>query len=477
MTDQEFSPEEFARTFQRFLEWLPMAAAREGSVAARLREHFGADPSTYPVTSTTVPEYDRPNLQVGLDAYLSKPGRSAELLGLAAESPYLELTLAQLVARARGASVRPGPVGRTVVELDEGRLLPCVTMGLYLVSEGEGRIALLVSRQRHPFDTPILEVMTPEREQGESFMEELRELQAEHNVYRGKVISLSLAPGPMGQRISVSFHRRRAVRREDIVLADGVLERVERSTIDFDRQKDALRGAGLHLRRGILLHGPPGTGKTLTATYLSEALEGRTVLVLTGPALALVRASCEMARDLQPAMLVLEDIDLIAEERTQLGTGTTSLLFQLLNEIDGMGEDSDLIFVMTTNRAEILEPALAARPGRVDQAVELSLPDTAARERLLELFCQGLSVEVGDRGPLVERTEGASPAFLRELVRKAKLAAAVAGKEVVREEHFDDALAEMDEGGRLTRSILGAGDGGPPVPPASGGFPAPPGPA
>lgn len=473
MTDQEFSPEEFARAFQGFLEWLPMGAAREGSLAARLRQHFGADPSTFPVTSVTLADYDRPNLQAGLDAYLSKAGRSAELLGIAGDS-YIEPSLAQLVARGRGAgATRPGPVGRTVVELDEGRLLPCVTMGLFLVTDGESRLAVLVSRQRHPFDAPVVEVMAADRELGEGFMEELRSLQAEHNVYRGKVISLSMAPGPMGQRISVSFHRRRGVRREDIVLAEGVLERVERSTVDFDRQRDALREAGLHLRRGILLHGPPGTGKTLTATYLSEALEGRTVLVLTGPALALVRASCTMARDLQPAMLVLEDIDLIAEERTQLGAGTTSLLFQLLNEIDGMGEDADVIFVMTTNRAEILEPALAARPGRVDQAVELSLPDRAARARLIDLFCEGLSVDLADPPLLVEKTDGASPAFLRELTRKAKVVAAVGGEETVRDEHFEEAVREMEEGGRLTRSILGAGGDSSAVPSPVGGYPAP----
>jgi hypothetical protein len=471
MTNQDFSTQEFAEAFQRFLDWIPTAAGREGSLAARLREHFGVDPATFPVTSITLAEYDRPNMQAGLDAYLSTESRSAVLLGLAAESSYFEPSLAQLVSRGRGmGATRPGPVGRTVVELDEGRLLPCVTQGLFLVSEGESRLAVLVSRERHPFDAPVLEVMAPEREAGEAFMEELRRLQAERNVYRGNVISLSLAPGPMGRRISVAFHRRRRVGREDIVLADGVLERVERSTIDFDRQKESLREAGLHLRRGILLHGPPGTGKTLTATYLAEALEGRTVLVLTGPALGLVRASCAMARELQPAMLVLEDIDLIAEERTQLGTDTTSLLFQLLNEIDGMGEEADMIFVMTTNRAEILEPALAARPGRVDQAVELALPDAEARGQLIELFCKGLSLEVDDPASLVERTDGASPAFLRELVRKAKLAAAVGGDGAVGDEHFEEALRELDEGGRLTRSILGAGDeGSAPV----GGYPPP----
>ena len=81
-----------------------------------------------------------------------------------------------------------------------------------------------------------------------------------------------------------------------------------------------------------------------------------------------------MARTLQPAMVVVEDVDLIAEERGKY-PGQHPLLFQLLNEMDGLAEDADVVFVLTTNRADLLEPALAARPGRVDQAVELGLPD------------------------------------------------------------------------------------------------------
>ena len=66
--------------------------------------------------------------------------------------------------------------------------------------------------------------------------------------------------------------------------------------------------------------------------------------------------------------------------------GQHPLLFQLLNEMDGLAEDADVVFVLTTNRADLLEPALAARPGRVDQAVELGLPDATARRALLELY-------------------------------------------------------------------------------------------
>jgi ATPase family associated with various cellular activities (AAA) len=160
---------------------------------------------------------------------------------------------------------------------------------------------------------------------------------------------------------------------------------------------------------------------------------------------------------LQPAMVILEDVDLVAQERTMMGA--TSLLFQLLNGMDGIGVDADVIFLLTTNRADLLEPALAARPGRVDQAVEFPLPDGEARGRLIELFCTGVGARVEDRGAIVEATEGVSPAFLRELVRKATLLAASSGAAEVADEHFREALDLLERGGQITRTMLGA-DGG-----------------
>lgn len=472
MNETSPSPQEFAGTFQRLLEWAQTAAVRRTTFQSRLGEHFGTDPSAFPTTSLDIAEYDQPNVQVALDAYLAEPGRSAESLGFSGPS-HTEVSLSLLVSPGRyGLSVEPGPIARTVVELDEGRSLSYVTMGLFLVTDGESRRAVLVGRQRFPSQRFFVEVIAPEPEVGEAFLAELRRLMAEHNVYRRKVISLSGSPSPMGgTAIDVSFHPRKPAARDEIVLPDGLLERVERSTLEFDRHTEALRERGHHLRRGVLLHGPPGTGKTLTATYLADALSHRTALILTGRSLGLIRATCNMARDLQPSMVILEDIDLVAQERTQMGTNATALLFELLNEIDGMGEEADVIFVMTTNRADLLEPALASRPGRVDQAVDFPLPDASSRTRLIQLFCEGVDVDLPDPSRLVDQTEGASPAFLRELVRKAGLFATVAGERTVSERHFDEALGELEEGGRLTRSILGAGTDGAPAPPVPTGFP------
>ena len=100
------------------------------------------------------------------------------------------------------------------------------------------------------------------------------------------------------------------------------------------------------------------------------------------------------------------------------------LLFELLNEMDGLAEDADVLFLLTTNRPDVLEPALAARPGRIDQSVELPLPDATDRRRLIELYARGLVLRSQHLDDVVERLDGASPAHVKELLRKAALLAA-----------------------------------------------------
>src|SRR5207253_4605274 len=133
----------------------------------------------------------------------------------------------------------------------------------------------------------------------------------------------------------------------------------------------------------------------------------------------LIRESCVLAKLLQPSLVVIEDVDLIAADRNQ--NFDTTLLHDLLDEMDGLGVTADVIFILTTNRPRMLETALAARPGRVDQAVYFPLPDRDCRRRLFAHFATGLDLSAVDVEPLLDRTDGASPAFVAELFRKAAL--------------------------------------------------------
>ncbi len=132
-----------------------------------------------------------------------------------------------------------------------------------------------------------------------------------------------------------------------------------------------------------------------------------------------------LARLLQPAMVVIEDVDLIARDRSDLNSCEESLLNKLLNEMDGLKEDADILFVLTTNRPEQLEEALTGRPGRIDQAIEVPLPDQAGRRKLVQLYGKGLPLDTSIIDEAVQRTEGASAAFIKELMRRVAQASIV----------------------------------------------------
>ena len=146
--------------------------------------------------------------------------------------------------------------------------------------------------------------------------------------------------------------------------------------------------------------------------------KGRTFI--TAEQVALVGEYFRLTRFLQPAMMVIEDVDLIARERGHMhGPGEEVLLNKLLNEMDGLREEADVFFILTTNRPDQLEPALAARPGRIDQAIEFPLPNEEGRTKLVRLYSRGLTVPDTVVDAIVRRTKGASPAFIKELMRRA----------------------------------------------------------
>jgi cell division protease FtsH len=298
-----------------------------------------------------------------------------------------------------------------------------------------------------------LEIAAGDRDLSETLLNDLRSTMQEHNVYRQQMLSFSVCDDGS---LQINFLRRETVTRTDIVLPKGILEAVEQHVIGIATHRKKLRSMGQHLKRGVLLHGAPGAGKTLTVRYLASHMQESTVIVLTGAALRAISPSCVMARALAPALVVIEDVDLIAHERHQVGMETNPLLFSLLNEMDGIDGDSDVAFLLTTNRPEVLEPALAERPGRIDLAVEVPLPNAQSRRLLLRRYGKPLGLLFSDPKDIVDRTDGVSASFIRELLRKATMNALTANQKVS-ECHVSGALDELLESkAGLTRSLLGS---------------------
>ncbi|GAA1152400.1 AAA family ATPase [Nesterenkonia lutea] len=160
--------------------------------------------------------------------------------------------------------------------------------------------------------------------------------------------------------------------------------------------------------------------------------------------------AAETARALQPSLVVLEDCDLVAEDR-DFGDAGRPLLFDTL---DGLSEDADVAFVLTTNRADVLEPALAQRPGRVDLAIEIPLPDREGRLKLFTLYSEKLEFSLECLEDAADATEGITASFAKEAIRRAVVNAAAEGRTAL-DADLVTAVAElMSDQDQLTAKLL-----------------------
>jgi DNA polymerase III delta prime subunit len=427
-------------------------------VIALVRDYLGADGAQHSVVTRDLPPFEHVNLQTAIDAWSARAGRTVEVHGIALPPHFGGLSLQQLVAGESLPPLRLTAPALTDLPNGPATTLGCLRLALLLVTDSHGRYAVMVEGPNEHQPGLSVEVAGLPVAAAQRLLAELDQLRAELNVYRGHLLEVSLSP--MGG-VSLAFAAPSGLTRDDVVLPDPVLNRVERHALGVAGHRAKLLAAGQHLKRGLLLYGPPGTGKTHTTRYLMGQMTGYTRLVLTGRSLIAVGEVTDLARALLPAVIVLEDVDLVAEERS-MGPSSSPVLFDLLDAMDGAAPDADLLFLLTTNRADLLEPALAARPGRVDIAVEIALPDASARRRLLTLYGQNVPLDLTEEDVdlAVERTDGTTASFLKELIRRSVLESLHddAALPVVTVAQVTRALDDMlDDAQAVTRTLLGVG--------------------
>ena len=216
---------------------------------------------------------------------------------------------------------------------------------------------------------------------------------------------------------------------------------------------------GIRPPRGVLLYGPPGTGKTLLAKAVATESEANFISV-KGPELLnkwvgesekAVREIFKKAKQVAPAVIFFDEIDSIAGTR-QGGGGaraSESVVNQILTEIDGVEELSDVVVLAATNRPELVDTALL-RPGRFDRHLLVSPPNVDARVEIFKVHTKEvpLAKEVSLNN-LAKDTEGYSGADIEAVVREAAMIVLREIKEgkktkgVVTKKHFTEALKKV----------------------------------
>ncbi len=228
--------------------------------------------------------------------------------------------------------------------------------------------------------------------------------------------------------------------------------------VEFLKNPEKFARVGARIPRGVLLVGPPGTGKTL----ISKAVAGEAgvaffsisgsefVEMFVGVGASRVRDLFRRAKEHAPAILFVDEIDAVGRHRgAGVGGGNDEreqTLNQILVEMDGFDERTNVIVIAATNRPDVLDPALL-RPGRFDRRVVLDLPDIKGREAILGVHLKGKPLdETVVVNTLAKQTAGFSGADLANLVNEAAILAARENKDSIGADEFEESVDRVIAG-------------------------------
>lgn len=234
-----------------------------------------------------------------------------------------------------------------------------------------------------------------------------------------------------------------------------IREAVELPLTHFDLYKQI----GIDPPRGVLLYGPPGTGKTMLVKAVANSTTANFIRVVgsefvqkyLGEGPRMVRDVFRMARENSPAIIFIDEIDAIATKRFDAQTGADRevqrILLELLNQMDGFDQTSNVKVIMATNRADTLDPALL-RPGRLDRKIEFpNLRDRRERRLIFTTIASrmSLSPEV-DLDSLIIRNDPLSGAIIAAIMQEAGLRAVRKNRYNIIQSDLEDAYSSQVKG-------------------------------
>eukprot|EP01135_Chromosphaera_perkinsii_P010758 Nk52_evm37s2209 gene=Nk52_evmTU37s2209 len=218
---------------------------------------------------------------------------------------------------------------------------------------------------------------------------------------------------------------------------------------------------GIKPPKGVLLYGPPGTGKTLLARAVASNIDANFLKVVSsaivdkyiGESARLIREMFGYARDHQPCIIFMDEIDAIGGRRFSEGTSADReiqrTLMELLNQMDGFDILGKVKMIMATNRPDVLDPALL-RPGRLDRKIEINLPNEVARLDILKIHSAGIAKHGDiDYEAVVKLADGFNGADLRNVCTEAGMFALRGERDYVIEEDFMKAVRKVNDAKKL----------------------------
>ena len=272
--------------------------------------------------------------------------------------------------------------------------------------------------------------------------------------------------GPFSQSRTKEFNQERPnVTFADVAGEDEAVEELE-EVREFLVAPEKFHKVGARIPRGVLLYGPPGTGKTLLAKAVAGeadapffSIAGSEFLEMyVGVGASRVRDLVARAKKVAPAIIFVDEIDSIGRHRgSGYGGGSDErdqTLNQLLVEMDGFDDSSNLIFIAATNRPDILDPALL-RPGRFDRQIAVEAPDLKGREAILRVHAEGkpLTDDV-NLHTIAKRTPGFTGADLANVLNEAALLTARSNADLIDNRAIDEAIDRVIAGPQKRTRVM-----------------------
>ncbi|GAA4241760.1 hypothetical protein GCM10022254_71930 [Actinomadura meridiana] len=275
---------------------------------------------------------------------MARRSPGAQWFGISGADRRFESLDSMLSGALRSGAYQLGRPDYVTAATGPAKTMDVVELGLVATTAPDGTPIAIGVQNTDPYDGQcVLTIFARDRTTAGEVRDEVERLKDEHDVLRGQFASFSASEH--NENELVAFLPRHTLAATDVILPDGHLEGIEAHIVGIAEQAERLIAAGQHLKRGLLLHGPPGVGKTHTVRYLIGRLSDYTVIQLTGPAMRFLEYAVALARKLQPAVIVFEDVDLVAEDREL--HDSSPLLFSLLNAMDGLAEDANVVMVLT----------------------------------------------------------------------------------------------------------------------------------
>jgi proteasome regulatory subunit len=244
---------------------------------------------------------------------------------------------------------------------------------------------------------------------------------------------------------------------DDIGGIDDQVREVREAVEDPLERPEMFREVGIDPPSGVLLHGPPGTGKTMLAKAVANHTDA-TFIKMAGSELVrkfigegsrLVRDLFELAKEREPAVIFIDEIDAVASKRTDSKTSGDAevqrTMMQLLNEMDGFDERGDIRIIAATNRFDMLDEAIL-RPGRFDRLIEVPKPDAEGRAHILDIHTRDMQLAGDvDTTAIASELDGYSGADIASLATEAGMFAIRDGRTDVTHEDFLAAREKLTE--------------------------------